>query len=68
MPHPARTSHLQVRRALINAPKVKIKDTDVEVASKSHVRVYATRCEREDNVLYEIEKLRLQLMKARALP
>ena len=57
-----------MRRALINAPKVKIKETDVEVASKSHVRVYATRCEREDNVLYEIEKLRLQLMKARALP
>jgi len=58
------TAH-QVRRSLLNAPKVKIKETDVEVASKSAVRVYATRCEREDNVLYEMDKLRLQLMKVR---
>ena len=29
------------------------------------MRVYATRCEREDNVLYEMDKLRIQLMKIR---
>jgi len=58
------TAH-QVRRALLAAPKVKVKESDVEVASKSAVRVYATRCEREDNVLYEMDRLRLQLMKVR---
>jgi len=42
-----------------------VKESDVEVASKSAVRVYATRCEREDNVLYEMDRLRLQLMKVR---
>lgn len=29
------------------------------------VRVYATRCEREDNVLYEMDKLTAQLMRVR---
>ena len=58
------TAH-SVMRSILAAPKLKVRETEIEASSKSAVRVYPARCEREDNTLYELAKLAEQLKKVR---
>ena len=47
-----------VRVAILSAPKLKVKETDLRVSSPAELRVYPPRCRRSDLALFELHRLR----------
>ena len=50
-----------VREAILAAPKLKIKETDVHLDHDHAIKVYAGRSDREDTAVFELQRLQMAL-------
>ena len=57
----ARTMHMQVRDAILAAPKLKIKETDIHLDQNVWIKVYAGKSDRETTAVFELQRLQLAL-------